>query len=158
MKTRTVQIRDRETLHAMIRRTGIFNEAEIECAMGIVDACLTDPPSSEYYVQCAVDDEDVPVGYISYGKASLTDSVYEIYWIVVDPQWHKKGVARELINYFYRWLADRKARMIVVETSSTDAYTAARNFYRKEGFEMVATVRDFYRTGDDKMIFVKRLA
>ena len=47
------------------------------------------------------------------------------------------------------------ARMIIAETSSQPKYDKARLFYERLGFMEAARIRDFYRVGDDKIIYIK---
>jgi hypothetical protein len=49
------------------------------------------------------------------------------------------------------------ARLVRVETSGQPAYAATRAFYDRTKFEVVATIRDFYRTGDDLVVYGKYL-
>jgi hypothetical protein len=46
----------------------------------------------------------------------------------------------------------------VVETSSRADYAAARGFYLRRGYTLAGRVRDFYASGDDRVLFTKRLA
>jgi hypothetical protein len=48
-------------------------------------------------------------------------------------------------------------RLLLVETSSTPAYAAARWFYESSGYRCEATIHDFYALGDDLVIFSKDL-
>jgi ribosomal protein S18 acetylase RimI-like enzyme len=45
----------------------------------------------------------------------------------------------------------------LVETSGLPKYDRARAFYTKCGYEEEARIRDFYTTGDDKIVFRKAL-
>jgi hypothetical protein len=45
-----------------------------------------------------------------------------------------------------------------VETSGLPTYERTRRFYLKNGYEREATLRDYYRDGDDLVVFRKRLA
>jgi len=49
-------------------------------------------------------------------------------------------------------------RMILIETSSQETYGATVRFYEKAGYELVARIKNFYRVGDDKLVFSKELA
>lgn len=157
MRTRPLARRDRETLLLIVREAGVFNEAEVKCAMELIDSCLGEEPSNDYHVQCAVDPGDIPMGYVCFGEVPLTEAVYDLYWIVVRREHRGSGVADALMEWLYGWLGERKARMVVAETSSTPLYEAARRFYRRQGFEPVAMIRDFYRVGDDKVVLVRRV-
>ena len=44
-----------------------------------------------------------------------------------------------------------------METSGRPSYEGARVFYEREGYRETARVPDFYGSGDDKVIYVKRL-
>ena len=47
---------------------------------------------------------------------------------------------------------------LVLETSSRADYERTRRFYRHGGYEQVGFIRDFYRPGDDCVMFCKVLA
>jgi hypothetical protein len=56
----------------------------------------------------------------------------------------------EAVRAAGRWL-------IVIWTSSQPAYQPARDFYLRQGCELIAQVADFYDRGDDLCLFVRRL-
>ncbi len=43
------------------------------------------------------------------------------------------------------------------ETSSQETYAPTIRFYKRAGYELIARIRNFYRIGDDKLVFVKRI-
>jgi ribosomal protein S18 acetylase RimI-like enzyme len=49
-------------------------------------------------------------------------------------------------------------RMVLVETAGKAEYAATRAFYERIGYHEVARIPDFYRVGDDKVIYGKALA
>jgi hypothetical protein len=51
----------------------------------------------------------------------------------------------------------RGGRLLLVETSSTPAYTSARQLYETSGYRCEAIIHDFYAPGDDLVIFSKDL-
>ena len=55
-------------------------------------------------------------------------------------------------------LAKGGERLLIVETSSLDGFERARDFYEKCGYTEEARIRDFYTTGDDKVVFLKQLS
>lgn len=71
------------------------------------------------------------------------------------------GVGTQLVEHVegqLRAAGERTARVLVVETSSTEQYTAARGFYVARGFVEEARTRQFYGPQDDKVVFWKSLA
>jgi ribosomal protein S18 acetylase RimI-like enzyme len=52
---------------------------------------------------------------------------------------------------------NRGGRMLLIETSSHETYGATIRFYKRSGYELVARIKNFYRIGDDKLVFFKEL-
>jgi ribosomal protein S18 acetylase RimI-like enzyme len=48
--------------------------------------------------------------------------------------------------------------MLLVETSSQETYGGTIQFYEKTGYELVGKIKEYYRLGDDKLIFMKKLS
>ena len=57
-----------------------------------------------------------------------------------------------------RLVAELGGRMLVVETSGKSAYHATRQFYLRMGYHEEARLIDFLAPGDDKVVYIKRLA
>ena len=53
--------------------------------------------------------------------------------------------------------ADQYDLSSAIETSSLPHYEPTRRFYLKHGYELGATLRDFYAEGDDMVVFRKLL-
>ena len=85
-------------------------------------------------------------------------AVYDLYWIVVDPASQGKGLGRRLIEYVEQDVLSRGGRMILIETSSQETYGDTVRFYERSGYHLAARIRNFYRIGDDKLVFQKELA
>ena len=63
-----------------------------------------------------------------------------------------------LMDYIEKKLAKRGERVLLVETSGLPNLAQVRSFYCKQGYEEEARIREFYKAGDDKIIFRKALA
>ena len=88
------------------------------------------------------------------------DRVWNLYFLAVDPRHQRKGVATTLLIHVEQSLRaarDNVARVLIVETSSGEAYEGARSLYAQRGFIREAVVREFYGPGDDKVTFWKSL-
>jgi len=94
-------------------------------------------------------------GFACYGPIPLTQGVYDLYWIVVDPAYQKKGNGRYLLGYVEREVKKQGGRMLLIETSSQESYVATTRFYERNGYQLAARIKDFYRIGDDKLVFSK---
>jgi ribosomal protein S18 acetylase RimI-like enzyme len=96
-------------------------------------------------------------GYACFGPHSLTQGTYDLYWIVVDPTAQGRGIGHALLARVEAEVQARGGRLLLVETSGTPAYTAARRFYESSGYRCEATIHDFYAPGDSLWIFSKDL-
>jgi ribosomal protein S18 acetylase RimI-like enzyme len=88
----------------------------------------------------------------------MTVCTYDLYWIVTHAQARGQGVARALIEAMEAELRSRGPRaQIRVETSQTEGYGAARKLYDRMGYPEMARFANFYKEGDDLIVFYKVL-
>jgi len=143
-------------MHVLHGRIHVFNRGEIRVALEVIDAALNGA-EKDYRVFCAFDNDRNLAGYICFGPIPMTDRCYDLYWIMVDEAFSRKGIGGMLLDFMEEFVAGQGARRIYVETSSTEPYQAARSFYKKHGYQLVYSLKDFYREGDHKMIFMKEI-
>jgi ribosomal protein S18 acetylase RimI-like enzyme len=155
---RTLQREDRGALVALVRDTGVFSEEEIEVAQELIDAVLNDPEQDNYLIYSAVDEEQKVLGYYCVGPTPMTEATYDLYWIAVKPSVHNRGVGKQLITHAEELVALRGGRLIVAETSSKPSYEGTRMFYLRARYQELARIRDYYRTGDDLVVYGKYLS
>lgn len=147
---------DRDALVSIIERTENLTRDEKDCAIELLQVYFGDSGQSDYLFITALKGGSV-AGYACYGDRSLTEGVYDLYWIVVDPGMKGAGVGRALLERTEEAIGSLGGRMLVAETSGLPAYEAARGFYLKCGFLEEARIKDFYKPGDDIVFYVKRL-
>jgi ribosomal protein S18 acetylase RimI-like enzyme len=164
MQNQTVHIRalepgDRSRIGEIVIASGNFNEDEIAVARELVDSALQAGEASGYIIVVLEDRTRNPAvqGYACYGPTPLTQGVYDLYWIAVDPEVQGSGFGRKLINYVENDVMRRGGRMLLIETSSQESYRGTIHFYERSGYELAARIRNFYRIGDDKLVFSKEL-
>ena len=160
MNIRPAEEKDRDRIHEILQATGRFTAEEVTCAMELVDECLQRPEKGDYIVHVAdTTDGAVPVsGYVCYGATPLTDGVYDLYWIAVDPRYQGQGVGQVLLRFVENEVRKLRGRMLLIETSSKDSYGPTLRFYERAGYDEISRIKDFYRIEDDKVVFCKRLA
>jgi ribosomal protein S18 acetylase RimI-like enzyme len=101
-------------------------------------------------------DRDELLGFACYGRRDLTDGVFDLYYIAVDPPSRRTGVGRRLLASSEDAAREAGGRMLIAETSGTPRYESTRKFYLGMGYKVEATIKDFYKVGDDLAIFIKR--
>ncbi len=157
MRIREFKIKDREKIIKILNETNMFTEEEINVAIELIDEFLAKHEESGYEIYSAVDDEDVVVGYICFGKRPLTQGTYDVYWIVVDPSLQGNGIGKRLMKFAEQKIKEKGGNLILVETSSQDKYLKTRLFYKSCGYEETARIKDFYKKGDNLVIFAKHI-
>jgi ribosomal protein S18 acetylase RimI-like enzyme len=135
----------------------IFSDQECRVALELVEESLAKPDDPDPYQALVAEQDDGIVGYACFGAIPLTDGAYDLYWIAVHPAHQHRGIGRALLRRCEHEIVQQGGRLIAVETSGRDEYDATREFYTATGYEQTARIRDFYRIGDDKVMYVKYL-
>jgi ribosomal protein S18 acetylase RimI-like enzyme len=151
---RPVEPRDVEAIWRILIGTGAFTEEEIRVALELIEDAIR-RPNGDYVVR-VIQSEDGVFGYTCYGPCPFTEAAYDLYWIALDPAWHGTGAARYLITATEADVQSRGGKLLLVETASKPSYARSRHFYESIGFCESARIRDYYREGDDKIIYEKR--
>jgi len=159
IRIRPLEPRDRSSIEDMVVSSGQFNDVEIAIALELVEEALEEGEESGYiFAVLESGNAHIKVrGYACYGTVPLTQGVYDLYWIVVEPTSQKTGLGRHLIQYVEQDILSRGGRMILIETSSQETYGATVRFYERSGYHLTARIRNFYKIDDDKLVFQKEL-
>jgi ribosomal protein S18 acetylase RimI-like enzyme len=152
---------DRSGVFRILENAGNFTPAEVGIALELIDEWLELGEHSGYltYVLEARDPEKSEVlGYVCFGPTPLTESTFDLYWIAVDKSKHRGGVGKRLLKFSEEEVLRRGGKMLLIETSSQETYGGTIQFYERTGYELVGKIPEYYKPGDDKLIFAKRLA
>ncbi|MFA6598691.1 MAG: GNAT family N-acetyltransferase [Ignavibacteriaceae bacterium] len=147
---------DRPALETILRKTNNFHSEEVDVALELIDIALLHDGQSDYHI-FVYEDKGRISGYHCTGKRPLTDGVYDLYWIVVDPEISGKGIGKKLVQHAETFVRERNGRWLLAETSSKELYLATQKFYFKNEFSIVAQINDFYAVGDALLVFGKYL-
>lgn len=147
---------DRERVGEMVEATGVFRGSEIDIALEVFDDATANP-GKDYYGLGAYDGAQL-IGFTLYGRTPGTEATWDLYWIVVDPAGHRRGVGRQLMEATEGLVRELGGRLIIVETSSREDYGPTRAFYEALEYDRAARIPDYYADGDDLIVFTKRLS
>lgn len=157
MKIRNIIEDDRQALQDVIHSNGIFTVEEKKIALELIDTCLNQSNQKDYEIDVIENSAGTTMGFVCYGPTPLTEGTLDIYWLTVHSSSHKQGFGKALLNWVEKTAIDRRTRLILIETSSNAKYASTRRFYERRGYNETARVRDFYRPGDDRIIYCKYL-
>jgi len=145
---------DVKSVETILKNIDNFNDAEVSVAMELVNVAAADAEQTDYNVFVYEEDGNV-IGYHCTGKRPLTDAVYDLYWIVTDPNHNNKGVGKTLLAHAEQFVLQLNGRWLLIETSSKGSYEGTRNFYLRNNYSIISEINDFYAPGDKLIIFGK---
>jgi len=153
----TVRPEDIEDVRSLVAATGMFSSAEVAIAAELVSERAAKGAASEYDFVLVEIGERL-VGYACFGPIPGATDRWDLYWIVVRPDSQRSGIGGALLRRAEAVMAERGAKRIYVDTSTTEKYAPTRAFYRAGGYHKAVELPDFYRDGDGKAVFMKAIA
>lgn len=152
---RAVADNDTRAILELVDTSAMFEPPELEHIRKTLEGYASG--NRELWLLAIDDERQSPAGVLYGAPEPMTEGTWNILMLVVSKEVHGRGWGRKLMSHAERALAERGARLIIVETSSTDGFEGARAFYPKCGFEQRAQIPNFYSDGDDKIVYTKEL-
>jgi ribosomal protein S18 acetylase RimI-like enzyme len=153
MKIREVVPEDRGNLLRLLEATGVFKDYEIDVAAEVIQESLN--PAAGYHSFCVVNEENRAIGFVCWGATPCTQGTFDLYWIAVHPDFQGNSIGKQLLRCAEESVQGVGGRLMLIETSSIADYEKTRRFYVKNGYRQLAVISDFYRPGDDKIVYGK---
>lgn len=147
---------DEKRIREMIISTGFFYDIEVEVAVELAEEKLANGKKSSYQFIFA-EQAGVTVAYSCFGLIGGTEHSFDLYWIVTHNDFRAQGIGKMLLEETHHQIGIREGRNVIAETSSLEKYKPTRDFYHKMGYLEAGLIPDFYKDGDGKVTFVKRL-
>lgn len=102
--------------------------------------------------------DGAPCAVVHYAPERFTEGTWNLLLVAVRRDCQGQGLASLVTRHVERQLADRGARMLLIETSGLPAFEHPRAVYRHLGYVEEARIREFYARSEDKVIFRKILS
>lgn len=142
----------------LAEKTGAFHPGELDVLREVLEDTFAPDDGLSSYILLEEREEDRLRGFIIFGRTPLTQFGWDIYWLVVDKDVHRRGIGRRLVNLMQQYVRDLHQTVVIrIETSGKKEYDHVRKFYLKAGFAEVGRIPDFYAPGDDLVIFSMRM-
>jgi ribosomal protein S18 acetylase RimI-like enzyme len=149
---RRVAADDLAALARVIDGTGLFPSALLD---GMLSGYLTGAaPEDRWWTV----DDGGPVAVAYAAPERFTDRTWNLLLLAVHPEHQGRGVGAALVRHVEQAVAAHDGRLLLIETSGLPAFARTRAFYRANGYDEGARIRDFYSDGEDKVVFRKALA
>ena len=151
---RKIKQADSTKIEKILNKIPNFSKEEAGVAMELVTIAVKVPAQTDYNIFVYEAKGEV-LGYHCTGKRPLTDAVFDLYWIVVDPDAGIRGIGKKLLDHAEEFVLTENGRWLLAETSSKESYSRTRNFYLRNNYTIVAEIKDFYSINDSLMVFGK---
>ena len=147
---------DIENVREILHSSGFFYDFEIAVALELVEEALVNEGKSDYLFVFA-EAEGRTVGYTCFGQIACTKYSWDLYWIGVYNDCRGSGIGKILMSETEKMIKNLGGKNIFIETSSREKYTSTQQFYGYCNCELIATIKDFYDDGDDKLLYKRSL-
>ena len=155
--TKGIKPEERRSIEEILRSTNFFYEFEIQTALEISDETLTTGTEKSGYHWMKITDEDGMVAFGNYGKNAFSTHSWDLYWLAVHQNSRNKKLGTILLNAIEVDVRKLGGKILWIETSGRPLYEPTEGFYKRKGYELQATLKDFYGPGDPKQIYSKTL-
>lgn len=98
-----------------------------------------------------------PIGLCFATPETFTEGTWNMLALGVLPARQGKGAGTALVVALEERLRAEGQRILIADTSGAPAFERTRAFYRRNGYEEEARIRDFWAAGDDKVTFRRAL-
>jgi ribosomal protein S18 acetylase RimI-like enzyme len=142
---------DLPALEVILEETGLFPS---DLLLPMAEPWLAGGSDHRWLVAL---DQDSALGFAYAEPERMTDGTFNLLAIAVQPDAQGKGLGKALVSSMMQRLRHDGGRLLLVETSSLDEFASTRAFYESQSFTLEARIRDFYREGEDKIVYWARL-
>jgi len=134
----------------------VFSPEEVETVGELWEDYLQRGEAGDYHFIVYREGSQV-LGYGVYGHKALTEGTWDFYFMGVDPAAHSRGIGRAILKRVETEAAAHGGYLVLIETSMSPGYAAARHLYESAGYTREALIRDFYARGDDMVLYSRRV-
>ncbi len=146
---------DRDQMTKIFCALNLFDTDELKFMSDLIDSYFDGTLGEEHY--WIVNDDSGVTSAAYYAPESFAQNVYNLYFIGVLPNQQGKGIGSLMLKYVENHVKERGQRLLLVETSGLASFEKTREFYVKNNYEKEAIIREYYKEGDDKIVFRKKL-
>jgi ribosomal protein S18 acetylase RimI-like enzyme len=136
--------------------SGLFKPDELDAIHGMLDEYhATNAANGHRMIVC--DDGGILVGVAYFAPRVFTDRVWELLMIAVDAPRQRQGIGSRMLRAVEEAVRAANGRLLLIETSDNAGFERTRLFYLKHGYIEVARIPDYFKDGDGKASFIKRV-
>ena len=148
---------DRAVFEKILASSGFFYDFEIEVALSLADETFTHGEDKSGYYWIKLVEEGEIIGFATFGPNPSSVHSWDIYWIAMHEEQRNKHYGSLILKESENRILSLGGKIAWAETSGRPLYEPTRHFYERNGYELEATLREFYGPGDSKLVYRKEL-
>jgi GNAT superfamily N-acetyltransferase len=152
-----ISSQERKSIENILRSTEYFYEFEIETALEIADDTFSEGAENSRFSWMRITDGNELIAFANYSQNAFSVHSWDLYWIAVHQDYRNKKLGSLLLNAVEEDIRNSGGKILWVETSGRPLYEPTEAFYRRNGYSLAASLKDFYADGDPKQIYSKVL-
>lgn len=152
-----IEKEDLKGIENILVSSGFFYDFEIEIALGLAMDSTGQSPEICGYHWMKVNNEEGIVGFANYTRNLFSVHSWDLYWLAVHENSRHQSIGSALLKQVEDDVKKSVGKILWVDTSGRPKYASTESFYRKNGYELKASLKDFYAPGDPKQIYSKIL-
>lgn len=156
---RTASPSESAVLVSLAESTGIFAPNEATTLLGgVLEELHAGRLDSGHQAHVWASSDVSPAkGWVYFAPTEHAEGVWNLWWIGVAADSQRHGIGGGLLKFAEEKVQSAGGRLLLIETSSLPAFDSVRQFYIKRGYTECGRVPDFYRLGEAKLIYFKRI-
>jgi ribosomal protein S18 acetylase RimI-like enzyme len=148
---------DGERILRLARNIDLFEAHDVHVIQELWTEFAEKGNALSWYHFIAAQEDGKIIGFACFGQRPLTQGTFDLYWIGVDGKQRGRGIGKTLLGEVEEQVRLRSGRLLIAETEGKPAFTPTRSFYLSTGYTLEARIRDFYKPGEDLVMFTKQL-
>jgi GNAT superfamily N-acetyltransferase len=147
---------DKAPVKKLLEESGFFYPFEVEVVMGIMDETIRYGSEASNYYWLKLEDNGDLLGFSNFGPNPCTVHSWDLYWLAVDRGLKSKGLGTQLLRMTEEKVKAMGGKILWAETSGRPLYEPTVAFYIRKGYELSATLPEYYGPGDPKIVFCRK--
>ncbi len=148
---------DTKRLEEILISTGYFYDFEIRTALELAYETISSSMEKSGYYWFKVTEGNEVLAFANYGKNEFSTHSWELYWIAVHQDFRNRKIGKALLKAIEEKVKQAGGKILWIETSGRPLYAPTEEFYKRNGYELQASLKDFYGPGDPKQIYARIL-
>jgi ribosomal protein S18 acetylase RimI-like enzyme len=125
----------------------------------VKNAVLTSLKDGDHHQYWFVEDREKIIGALGVNENKYQSGGYEMAddYVAVHQNYRKQGIGSLLLKTMESFVRQNKGRYIHIETCDIPYYKPARLFYKKNNYEKVGEMPDYFNIGEGRVDYYKKL-